>query len=93
MTTTCRRSQAWTCVGRATRAASANWDDDELRVFWAAAEGIFGDLCRVALMTAQRKEKVATMKWSDLDPSGVWTIAREPREKGHAGFLQLPNSR
>ncbi len=29
------------------------------------------------------------MKWTDL-ADGVWTIATEPREKGNAGVLRLP---
>jgi integrase len=65
--------------------------DDELRAVWLAAEtnGVFGAFVRVLLLTAQRREKAATLKWSDLD-GDVWTIASSPREKQHAGVLQLP---
>ena len=41
------------------------------------------------LLTAQRREKLATMKWSDLE-GDIWTIASEPREKGNPGTLRLP---
>jgi integrase len=69
-------------------------NDDELRRVWLAAEAedsVFGAFVRVLLLTAQRREKVATLKWSDISPDGVWTIrAESAREKGHAGVLQLP---
>jgi integrase len=67
--------------------------DDEIRAVWGAAEanGTFGALVRILLLTGQRLDKVATMKWDDLSPDGVaWTIATEEREKGNAGVLVLP---
>jgi hypothetical protein len=42
------------------------------------------------LLTAQRREKVATMKRSDIENGVVWVIAKEEREKGNAGALLLP---
>jgi integrase len=65
-------------------------NDDELRAVWAAADGQFGAFVKLALLTAQRKEKVASMKWDDLD-GNVWTIVTETREKGNAGELVLPD--
>jgi integrase len=67
-------------------------DDDEIVVVWKAAEanGTFGALVRLLLLTAQRHSKVLTMKWADLSPEGVWEIATAAREKGNAGALQLP---
>jgi integrase len=56
----------------------------------------FGALVRLLLLTAQRKDKVASMRWEDLNfptvgnPTVVWTIATAPREKGNAGELLLP---
>jgi integrase len=66
--------------------------DDELRALWNAteSEGTFGAIVRVLLLTGQRLEKVATMRWQDLDDQGVWTIPTAPREKGNAGELVLP---
>jgi integrase len=66
-------------------------DDDEIRALWKVScdAGTFGALVMVLLLTAQRKDKVATMKWADLK-DGEWTIASEAREKGNAGSLQLP---
>jgi integrase len=66
-------------------------NDDELRLIWKQAEanGTFGAIIRLLLLTAQRREKVNTMKWADL-ADGVWTIATAEREKGNAGSLALP---
>src|SRR5450759_4071084 len=65
--------------------------DDELRALWKAADGTFGALLKVALLTAQRKDKVATMKWDDI-VDGVWDIPSEEREKSNAGSLRLPQT-
>jgi integrase len=63
--------------------------DDEIRAVWNAP-GVFGDFCRLALLTAQRREKLATLRWDDIDAKGVWTIRTEEREKGNPGRLRLP---
>jgi integrase len=69
-------------------------NDDELCRVWLAAEAedsVFAKFVMLLLLTAQRREKVATMRWSDLSDDGVWTIRTESaREKGHAGVLKLP---
>jgi len=67
-------------------------NDDELRAIWKAAEanGTFGAMVRLLLLTAQRRDKVATMRWDDISPDGVWSIPTEKREKGNAGELVLP---
>jgi integrase len=64
-------------------------EDAEIRALWTAAEGSFGAIVKFALLTAQRREKIATMKWADL-VDGEWRIASEAREKASAGFLRLP---
>jgi integrase len=66
-------------------------DDDEIRALWASADdcGAFGAIVKLCLFTAQRREKIATMKWTDVR-DGVWTIAAEAREKGNARELVLP---
>ncbi len=73
------------------RARTRILSDDELATIWKAAEanGPFGALVRLLLLTGQRREKVATMKWSDVQ-DGVWTIATDDREKGNAKTLRLP---
>jgi integrase len=67
--------------------------DDELRVIWSQAEtnGVYGALVRLLLLTAQRRDKVATMRWTAIK-EGVWTIPTEKREKGNAGELRLPDA-
>jgi integrase len=68
--------------------------DDELRRVWHAATaadaGAFGAVVRLLLLTAQRRAKVASLRWDDISPDGTWTIRTEAREKGNADALQLP---
>jgi integrase len=66
-------------------------NEQEIRAVWKTAEGTFGALLKVALLTAQRKVKVATMRWDDIK-NGVWKIKSEKREKSNAGSLQLPQT-
>jgi integrase len=66
--------------------------DDEIRAVWKAAPQVnstFGALVKLALLTAQRREKLATMRWDDI-ADGLWTIRTEAREKGNPGVLKLP---
>jgi integrase len=67
-------------------------DDDELRAVWKQAEanGPFGAFLRLLLLTGQRKDKVARIKWDHLTDYGSWIIETAPREKGNAGELMLP---
>jgi integrase len=75
------------------RKRSRMLDDNELKRLWRTAEasegGTFGAFIRVLLLSAQRREKVATMRWADLD-GRVWRIPSEAREKGNAEVLRLP---
>jgi integrase len=73
------------------RARTRKLDDDELRRVWTVAEadGQFGAVLRLALLTAQRREKVVGMKWADID-AGTWTVPRAAREKQTGGALKLP---
>jgi integrase len=66
-------------------------DQDEIRAVWKAADqmGTYGAILKTLLLTTQRRAKVATMKWDDLD-GDEWTIATQEREKGNAGTLRLP---
>lgn len=68
--------------------------DEEIKRVWETADqcGAFGAMVKVALLTAQRREKVASMKWSDIDADGVWDIPRAPREKSAGGALALPDT-
>ncbi|MGO8923508.1 MAG: tyrosine-type recombinase/integrase [Xanthobacteraceae bacterium] len=78
-------------------------NDDELRRVWRQAEanGTFGALVRVLLLTAQRRGAVVGMKSSDIKDNitpkdgdkpvhGIWEVATTPREKGNFGAAKLP---
>jgi integrase len=73
--------------------------DDEIRAVWkvASESGTYGALVLMLLLTAQRLDKVLTMKWTDISPMKwpsntppVWTIPTAPREKGNIGAVELP---
>ena len=74
------------------RARKRTLDDTELRAVWKAAEanGSFGALVRLLLVSAQRLAKVQSMRWQDIGIDGAWTIPTEKREKGNAMELVLP---
>jgi integrase len=67
--------------------------DDEIRAVWkaAAANGAYGAAVRLLLLTAQRREKVGTMRWDDIQ-GDTWIIRTAPREKGNPGRLKLPRA-
>ncbi len=69
-------------------------DDDEIRRLWAAADdsGAFGVFVKLALLTAQRRQKILSMRWEDVTVDGTWEIPTEPREKGTGGALVLPEA-
>jgi integrase len=66
-------------------------NDDEIRAVWQASNdlGAFGVIVKLALLTGQRRQKIATIIWADLK-EGVWTIPTEDREKGTGRNLKLP---
>ncbi len=55
--------------------------DDEIRTVWRAWDAMgwpFGQAFKLLLATGQRRDEVATMRWSNIDPQGrVWTLPRE----------------
>jgi integrase len=79
-------------VAKQNRKRKRYLDDDELRTVWHAAAdaGAFGAVIRLLLLTAQRRAKVITLRWDDIDANGVWTIRTAPREKNNAEYLKLP---
>ena len=74
------------------QARSRVLNDEEVKSVWEAADqcGAYGAMVRIALLTAQRRDKLANLRWSDIE-DGVWTIPAEPREKTAAGSLALPD--
>ena len=73
------------------RARTRILSDDEIRLIWSKAEGTFGDMVKLLLITAQRRDKVASVKWDDVSVDGVWDVANgNKRQKGTCGELVLP---
>ena len=73
-------------------ARSRTLSDDELRCVWHGSDEVgptFGGLIKVLLLTAQRRQKVATMRWTDVK-DGTWTTAADHWGKRTAGTLRLP---
>ena len=74
------------------RARTRILGDDEIRLVWSKAEGTFGDMVKMLLLTAQRRDKVASMKWEDVSVDGTWSVKNGvKREKGTGGELVLPH--
>jgi integrase len=65
---------------------------DELRLIWPLLDnrGTYGMIVKVALLAAQRLEKIVTMKWANLSDDGIWTVPHAHREKSVGGALALP---
>jgi integrase len=68
--------------------------DDEIRKVWHAGAAshagmMYGAFVKLALLTAQRREKLRDLQWGDIQ-DGVWTIRTAKREKGNPGRLKLP---
>lgn len=74
-----------------TKARSRILDDAEIKALWEACDdlGAFGAICKLCLLSAQRRDKVAGMRWADLK-DGVWIVPHAEREKGVGGSLKLP---
>src|SRR5262245_3181311 len=55
--------------------------DDELRLVWQAADKIsypFGPLVQLLVLTGQRRDEVAKMRWGEIDlEKRLWTLPRE----------------
>jgi integrase len=67
-------------------------DESEIKIVWreAGKAGLYGAFVKVALLTGQRRGKIAEMKWSDI-ADDVWTIRQDStREKGTGDRLKLP---
>jgi integrase len=66
---------------------------DELREVWRAANATaypFGPFFKLLILTAQRREEVAGMRWSELDEThALWTIPGERAKNGRAHEVPL----
>ena len=67
--------------------------DAEVGAIWRAAGTMgwpFGPLVRLLLLTAQRRDEVAGLRWSELSPDlAVWTVPKERAKNGRAHLVHL----
>jgi integrase len=67
--------------------------DDEIRAFWTATGELdwpFGPLFRLLLLTAQRRDEVATMEWNEIDlEKRLWSLPREKAKNDQGHDVQL----
>ena len=67
--------------------------EGEIKTLWEACERAgypYGPLVKMLLLTAQRRDEVATMRWSDIEPEAkLWTIPREHTKADRAHEVPL----
>ena len=67
--------------------------EEEVGTFWRAADELdwpFGPLFKLLLLTAQRRDEVASMEWAEINlDTGLWTIPREKAKNDHGHDVQL----
>jgi integrase len=69
---------------------------DEIKLFWLACDDLgwpFGPFLKLLLLTGQRRNEVAGMKWQDIDLDlAVWTLQKEATKskRQHAVPLSKP---
>jgi integrase len=68
--------------------------DLEIRLFWAGCDKLgwpFGPMFKLLLLTAQRRDEVGGMEWSEIAPldKGVWTIPRAKAKNDRAHVVHL----
>jgi integrase len=61
------------------RARTRVLSDYELRIIWPLLDqlGTFGALVKTLLLTAQRRDEVAKMTWTEIGENAIWTIPPE----------------
>lgn len=66
---------------------------EEVGAIWNAAPEVpkpYGDFIRFLLLTLQRREEVAGMRWDELSPArDTWTIPKERAKNGRAHIVHL----
>lgn len=72
--------------------------NDEVRIFWKAASAAgypFGDMWRLLLLTAQRRQEVAGLEWKELHLNGElphWLIPSARSKNGRENLVPLSPS-
>jgi integrase len=66
---------------------------EEIRAVWPAAGGLgypFGPFFKMALVTGQRREEIAQMRWADIDEAErTWTLSSEMTKAGRSHVVPL----
>jgi integrase len=66
---------------------------DEIRAIWRAAEGLgypFGPFFEITLLTGQRRDEVARLRWADLDlEAQLWILSAEVTKPGRTHVVPL----
>ncbi len=66
-------------------------NDDEIRLFWDATGYLgwpFGPFYRVLLLTGQRRDEVAGIRWSEIDDD-TWTLPSNRTKNGKQHIVHL----
>jgi integrase len=67
--------------------------DAEIEPIWNAASDMgypFGTVVKLLFLTAQRRDEVASMRWSDLDLEGcLWTLPADRNKSKHEHVIPL----
>jgi integrase len=67
--------------------------DDEIRLFWIACDRLawpFGPMFKLLLLTAQRRDEVGWLEWSEIDVAKrMWTMPREKAKNDRAHEVHL----
>jgi integrase len=67
--------------------------DEEIRHFWIGCDKLgwpFGPMFKLLLLTAQRRDEVGGVEWSEIELSkGVWAIPREKAKNNRAHEVHL----
>jgi integrase len=88
------------CSGVKAPAAEKSRDrvlsDDEIKLAWQAFETIghpFGPIAKLLLLTAGRRDEIASARWSEIDLAGrTITIAKERSKNGVAHEIPLSDA-
>jgi integrase len=73
------------------RARTRVLSDDELRILWPllSEAGTFSALLKTLLLTAQRRDEVANMTWTEIGVDGTWTIPAERYKTKRSNHVPL----
>lgn len=69
--------------------------DGELRWLWKATERLgypFGPFVRLLLLTGQRRDEVAKLRWAEICRPDLWTIPKERTKNGIAHDVPLSSA-